>query len=543
MTQGIFAKRMFYGGAAGLIVVAGIVCAVVLLSCGEPAPTGSGPGSTTSSAAGPNKSVQTAASAPTETQAAVAEAQEPPAAQENQEIRPVDVVQPRKSDHFVISVDEVASVHPYYHVDLRAKVSGDCGYIQKNINDQVRKDERLIVIQVPDLVADVNAKKAMIEQRTQEVDLAEKQWRIALAAEQVAKSAIGLSIARQNAAQAMVKYRKLELNRFSELTSQGGAVASMVEEKQRDSEAADADYQAAIEGVDKARADFAEAQANSAAAQTQIDLQTAMKDVAVRDKEKAEALLSYATITAPFDGVIVERNIDPGSFVQSGATTETPPLLSVDRVDLVTVSMDVPDTFAPYVSRGADALVQIGNLFAHGKVTRYSPSIEERNGQNMHVEVDLFNGASQADYNRFVAEHKATWPQERKGADDPFPIRPEYTGQVVSEGRYPLLPGMVARMWLFLRKFDNVFLIPSQAVFARAGRTFIAEVVGGKVKFTEVQVQADDTMLSKVLVVSYKQTANGEEPSFSELTGKELIAEDGRQLKDGELITPTVKGW
>ena len=257
-----------------------------------------------------------------------------------------------------------------------------------------------------------------------------------------------------------------------------------------------------------------------------------MKDVAARDKEMVEAQLGYATISAPFDGVIVERNTNPGDFVQNATTAQTPPIISVARVDLVTLSMEVPDGFAPYVTRGADAEFRVGDLFAHGKVTRYSPSIESKD-RTMHVEVDLFNGTQAADYEKFERQHQATWAEERKGSDDPFPIRPEFTGKGVEGRRYPLLPGMVGTMRLFLRKFDNVFLIPSEAVFIRSGRTFIAEVIDGKVAIKEVEVQADDSTLAKVLLVDYKSTANGGQRVFSELTGSEQIALRGQEAQRG----------
>ncbi len=204
--------------------------------------------------------------------------------------------------------------------------------------------------------------------------------------------------------------------------------------------------------------------------------------------------------------------------------------------------MEVPDGFAPYVSRGAEAEFRVGDVFAHGKITRYSPSIESKD-RTMHVEVDLFNGTQAADYQQFEREHQATWAEERKGSDDPFPVRPEFSGKMVGERKYPLLPGMVGSMRLFLRKFDNVFLIPSDAVFIRSGRTFIAEVVDGQANIVEVDVQADDSALAKVLLVSYKSTPDGEQRVFNELTGAEQIALRGQELKQGEQVTATVKGW
>lgn len=521
MARAVSGKTMIYGGAAGSAVVIGLIVAAILLSGEKSQPS-------------PAQASQGGAAEPGAPSAADQQAAEGPHA--------VDVIQPRRSDHFVISVEEIASVEPYYRADLRARVAGDVGYIQKNINDQVKKGEKLIEIEVPDLVADVSAKEAVIKQRTREVELAEKQWQISLAAVKVAEATVDQRKADQRAAEATAAYRKLRLARFTELAQNKGVVESVVEEENRDYLAAQAAAEGAAAAVKKAQADYDQAKANSDAAQTQIDLAKALESVATHNKELAQAMLSYATIIAPFDGVLVERNTDPGSFIQNATTAQTPPLVSVDRVDLVTISMEVPDGFAPYVSQGAEAEFRVGDLFAHGKVTRYSPSIQSKD-RTMHVEVDLFNGTRRADYDRFVAEHKATWPEERKGANDPFPIRPEFTGKILSEGPYPLLPGMVGSMRLFLRKFDNVFLIPSQAVFIRAGRTFVAQVIDGKVKDTEVQVQADDSLLSKVLLVSYKPTPDGEEPAFSELTGKEQIAQNGKELKEGEAVNPVLKGW
>lgn len=534
MAIAIFRRRLIVGSAAGAVAIIALIIAAVFLA-GSKAPPNS------SQAEGSQQPAPAASPAST-TPAAAAQSEAPAPTAESPELRTVDVVQPRKSDHFVISIEEIATVRPYYRADLRAKLAGDVGFIQKNLNDQVKKGEKLIEINVPDLMAAVKAKQAMIEQSDRQIDLAEKQWEIAVAAEKVAHAAIGQREADQRSAEATASYRKLRLDRFAQLAKSGGVVESVVEEEQRDYLAAQAAVDSEVEAVNKARADYAQAQVNSAAAKSEIDLRRAMDEVAKRDKDMAEAQLSYATISAPFDGVVVERNTNPGDFVQNATSAQTLPLISVDRVDLVTISMEVPDGYAPYVSRGADAEFRVGDLFAHGKVTRYSPSIEN-NDRTMHVEVDLFNGTSAADYEQFVREHRATWAKERKGADDPFPIRPQFTGKGLQGREYPLLPGMVGTMRLLLKKFDNVFLIPSEAVFIRAGRTFIAEVVDGKVAIKEVDVQADDTMLSKVLLVNYKSTPDGEQQSFDDFTGNERIALHGKELQDGEAVNANPKGW
>jgi len=48
-------------------------------------------------------------------------------------------------------------------------------------------------------------------------------------------------------------------------------------------------------------------------------------------------------VRAPFDGGVVKRMVDPCSFVQNATTGASDLLISVSRVDLVTVSAKFPD--------------------------------------------------------------------------------------------------------------------------------------------------------------------------------------------------------
>jgi hypothetical protein len=62
-------------------------------------------------------------------------------------------------------------------------------------------------------------------------------------------------------------------------------------------------------------------------------------------------------------------------------TANSDPLFVVERTDIVTVYMKVPDTFAPYVSEGTEALITMNNLPGveiHGKgpglINRWKPA-------------------------------------------------------------------------------------------------------------------------------------------------------------------------
>src|SRR5262249_33537139 len=150
-------------------------------------------------------------------------------------------------------------------------------------------------------------------------------------------------------------------------------------------------------------------------------------------------------IRAPFPGVITERTVDLGDYVQNATTTRTEPLLSVARTDVVTVGMKVPDNDAPFVGPDTEAVIQLDDFAGteiHARVTRSSSSIHGAD-KTMRVEVDLFNG-TQEEYRAYVARSLNTflspvghglpealplvallnqhWRGDFKGSGDSFPM-------------------------------------------------------------------------------------------------------------------------
>ena len=72
---------------------------------------------------------------------------------------------------------------------------------------------------------------------------------------------------------------------------------------------------------------------------------------------RLETLKSFQTITAPFDGVITARNIDPGALVQADSPTTTRELFHLMRTDIVRVWVNVPQTYSTAVKAGQAAAV------------------------------------------------------------------------------------------------------------------------------------------------------------------------------------------
>src|SRR5204862_855031 len=110
--------------------------------------------------------------------------------------------------------------------------------------------------------------------------------------------------------------------------------------------------------------------------------------------EKGQVLVQFATVVAPCDGVITERNFFPSDFVRAanegGAHL---PLLTVQRTDRMRVVVQIPDRDVPYCDPGDPAIVEIDALPGQkllAKVSRVARS-EDHDTRLMHVEIDLPN--------------------------------------------------------------------------------------------------------------------------------------------------------
>src|SRR5205807_1082581 len=81
--------------------------------------------------------------------------------------------------------------------------------------------------------------------------------------------------------------------------------------------AAKASQTEAAARIDAADAAVAEAAASVRKAQTDEQVARAQHRVRQSDLRHAQTMLDYATLRAPFDGVVVRRNVNTGHFVQA----------------------------------------------------------------------------------------------------------------------------------------------------------------------------------------------------------------------------------
>ena len=74
---------------------------------------------------------------------------------------------------------------------------------------------------------------------------------------------------------------------------------------------------------------------------------------AIEDAKKIEAITD---VVAPIGGVITDRQVGPGQYIQSGAAT---PVFSIGDLQTVWLVAAVPETDAPYIQRGQDVEVRV----------------------------------------------------------------------------------------------------------------------------------------------------------------------------------------
>jgi RND family efflux transporter MFP subunit len=99
-------------------------------------------------------------------------------------------------------------------------------------------------------------------------------------------------------------------------------------------------------------ADAAQAQLHSARARSQAA--NAAREAARAASEGAAISGSYATLTAPFDGVVTMRSVDPGSMAAPGV-----PLLTIDDARAYRLEVPLDESRAVQVRSGQQAEVEI----------------------------------------------------------------------------------------------------------------------------------------------------------------------------------------
>jgi RND family efflux transporter MFP subunit len=136
-----------------------------------------------------------------------------------------------------------------------------------------------------------------------------------------------------------------------------------------------------------------------------FNMATATLNAAEADLQRLIHLQGYERVTAPFTGVITQRNVDPGALVgttgsastalTAGSGSATGSLFQIARVDSLTVYVEVPEEYAVGLRIGTAAVVTLPQLPRDtllGRVTKTARSVDPT-ARTLLTEVDVANRA------------------------------------------------------------------------------------------------------------------------------------------------------
>lgn len=123
-----------------------------------------------------------------------------------------------------------------------------------------------------------------------------------------------------------------------------------------------------------------------------------LADSAIMNSEQAnlralEATRSYLTVTAPFDGVITERNVHPGALVGPNTSVTGGAMLMLEQEDRLRLVVQVPELYSAQLSSARQVQFHVNALPGvefTGGISRQAGSLNDRY-RSEAVEIDVQN--------------------------------------------------------------------------------------------------------------------------------------------------------
>ncbi|MDJ1493003.1 efflux RND transporter periplasmic adaptor subunit [Cytophagaceae bacterium DM2B3-1] len=194
-----------------------------------------------------------------------------------------------------------------------------------------------------------------------------------------------------------------------------------------------------------------------------------------------EKIKSYLIVRAPFDGVITQRNVHPGTLVGPGEGADGAMLVLQQQTKLRLV-VDVPETYSAQIRPGDLMMYYVNALPGRafkGKVSRTSGSLNQR-FRSETVEIDVDNIGQQ------------------------------------------FKPGMFAEITLTAQGTPGAFMVPSSAIVTSTGGKYIIRVEDQK---------------AHILHIQEGNKAGSQIEIFGNLAPNDrILVNPGEDIKDGDQI-------
>ena len=265
------------------------------------------------------------------------------------------------------SVVATGQIQPITKVEVKSKASGIVEKLYVDINNQVKKGQQLAQLDQQEILAQVEAQRAQ------------------LASAEANVSAYDANIEQDkvNAAAPDLPMYKATLDRNLELKKQGIVSQQALDDTNKD-------YLAALTRRDSAKAQIGVDTAKLKQAHAQVlQSQASLKQL--------EEQLSYTTIVAPMDGVILSRDVEIGDAVSSILVLGSTATLVMTEGDINQVyvqgKVDEADIAHVYMAQPARIKVEsFRDRTFNGKVTKIAPlGVQKDNVTTFEVRVSIDN--------------------------------------------------------------------------------------------------------------------------------------------------------
>ncbi|OXG09427.1 membrane fusion protein (multidrug efflux system) [Flavobacterium araucananum] len=297
-----------------------------------------------------------------------------------------------------------------YVTPIMSRITGYVQEVRFDENQFVHKGDTLVVIDNREYKSKLNVALADVQSAKQSSVVAEKNVATTASSAVIGESQLA-------AAKTNLWKTKLEYDRYQALVKDEAATSQQLEKVKADYESAQAHFQEMRDRIQSSNLSTSQAQANVPTTQTNIASKQAVAD-------NAALFLSYTIITAPYDGWVGKRTIQPGQMVKEGQS-----LLSIVSKEKW-ITANFKETQLQYLTIGQEVRIQADALNDKeftGIVTSLSPASGARFSllppdnatgnfvkieQRIPVRIQLKDTDKQADFLRagmnitVIAEHQ-----------------------------------------------------------------------------------------------------------------------------------------
>jgi multidrug efflux pump subunit AcrA (membrane-fusion protein) len=327
------------------------------------------------------------------------------------------------------TVDIPGELQPFLNVTLHARVTG---YVEKILVDRgsvVKLGDLLVELSAPEMKSQI----AEAESKVQEAESDRLQ-----AEGKLASLEAGLT-----SMQATLKSAQATYDRIKRASETPGVVAAN-------------ELDVAQQNVEAQRAGLDAQRANIQAQRSSIAALASRKLAAEAGLHSLQQMEGYLKVTAPFDGVVSERDVHPGALVGPSGST---PLLVLQQVSQLRLVVAVPEESAGGIVRGAAvpfAVPAYPTRKFSGTVARIPPALDAKT-RSLPVELDVPN--------KDLA----------------------------------LAPGMYPTVHWSVHSTDAALYVPKTSVVTTTERTFVVREKNGRAEWVNVQKGAVEGDLVRVI--------------------------------------------